>query len=253
MNRDRYETVTRKESFAILIPASPEEAMGEATFQPESMPGFGSPVYVRPFTLKDMKDAAGKLKGVDRKQFDALLALRGALETGDKLALADARERMERVYQLWEIGAAKYPESAENEEMRRFWAEFIESLRPGPKAKQNPSRLLSLEVSQTLGVATARIVLWWADRTGTFIPAIFCLDAETALYIHTFFIAPTGGPGVRICPHCHYQFFQDKPNQDYCCPAHREAHRVARFRDNKKRKAAERGKDGRKHGTEKAR
>lgn len=253
MTRDHYETVTSKESFAILIPASREEAMGEATFLSESMPGVVSPVSVRPVTSRDVKDAAAKLKGVDGKQFNALLALRGALEARDELALADARERMERVYQLREKELTQYRKSPENEETQRYWAELIESLRPGPKTKQNPSRLLSFEVSRTVGQLNTHVVLWWADRIGKFIPAIFCVDVQTALYLHTFFIAPTGGPGFRICPYDGEQFFQDRPNQDYCCPAHREAHRVARFRNERKLQATKTGKNRRTNVTQKTR
>jgi hypothetical protein len=250
VTRDHYKTVTNKESFVILIATSPEEAMGEATFLPESMPGVVSPVPVRPVTSKDVKDAAAKLKGVDAKQFDALLALRGALEARDELALDDARGRMERVYQLRERELTQYRKSPENEETQRYWAELIESLRLGPKAKQNPSRLLSFDVSRTVGQLNTNIVLWWVDRMRRFIPAIFCVDVKTALYLHTFFIAPTGGPGFRSCLYDGEQFFQDRPNQEYCCPAHREAHRVARFRDNKRRKTEERGKH---HGAQKTR
>jgi|GEM_PF-1763953 len=252
MKRDHNKTVTSKESFAILIQAaSTDEAMGEATFLSESMPGVVSPVPVRPVTPKDLKSAATNLKGVDGKQFNALLALRRALEARDDLALADATERLEQVYQLRERELARHRKSPESEETRRFLAELIESLRPGPKAKRNPARLLSLEVSRTVGLLNAQIVLWWAEER--FIPAIFCLDVTTALYLHTFFIAPIGEIGFRICPHCHNQFFQDRPNQDYCCPAHREAHRVARFRNEKKLRAIETETNRRKNGTQKAR
>jgi hypothetical protein len=218
------------------------------------MPGVVSPVPVRPVTLKDVKETAVKLKGIEGKQFNALLALRGALEAQDNLAMAKAKERMEQVYQLQESELIPHTKSPENEEMRQFWAYMIESLRPGPKAKQNPYRLLSLEVSNAVGHLNAQIVLWWADRIGRFIPAIFCLDVQTALYLHTFFIAPTGGPGFRICPYDGEQFFQDRPNQEYCCPAHREAHRVARFRNRKTLETAKAKTNRRKsNGTQKTR
>jgi hypothetical protein len=70
----------------------------------------------------------------------------------------------------------------------------------------------------------------------SFRPAIYCPDMKVALYIHNFFIAPLAGPGFRICPYDGEQFFQKQPNQDYCCPAHREAHRVARHRAKNKEK-----------------
>jgi hypothetical protein len=100
-----------------------------------------------------------------------------------------------------------------------------------------------------VGLMNAQIVLWWMD--GEFRPAIYCKDIESALYIHTFFIAPIGGLGFRICPYDGDQFFQQRPNQDYCCPAHREAHRVARFRNEKKLKMAKAKDNRRKDGTHK--
>lgn len=76
---------------------------------------------------------------------------------------------------------------------------------------------------------------------------------RTALYIHTFFIAPTRG--LRICPYDGEQFFQDRPNQEYCTPAHREAHRVKRARWRKKIKEleAQQSQKGVKNGSHKAR
>ncbi|MGO9325227.1 MAG: hypothetical protein ACLP07_11760 [Terracidiphilus sp.] len=260
MERVRYETVTRKESFAILIPASPEEASGEATFQME----FGGPQSVRAIRLQELKKTARELKGAAAAHFDALLALRGALETGDTLALAKAKERLERAYRLRE--AENPPTDPESDrQLGEVFAPFVglsakESLRylgglrSGPKAGENPSRLFSYEVSQAVGalLQNAQIVLWWMD--GAFRPAIYCPDPRTALYIHTFFIAPVSGLGFRICPYDGEQFFQDRPNQEYCCPAHREAHRVARFRNEKKLRATNTETNRRKsNGTQKAR
>jgi hypothetical protein len=263
MERDRYKTVTNKESFAILIPASPEEAMGEATFLCE----LGQPVPVRAVTGNELRIAGVKMRGVEGDQFFALLALRGALEARDELALAKAKERLEKVYRLREAKWA-LTQSPEDEESRRHFSEVLatvtglpadeslkhfEGLRPGLRAKTNPFRLLSYEVSQRVG--GANIALWLVD--GTFRPAIYCPDTETALYIHTFFIVPTGGLGWRVCPFTHCktkEFFQKKPNQEYCIPAHREAHRVARFRNKKKLETAKAKTNRRKSsGTQKAR
>lgn len=253
MKRDRYKTVTGKESFAILIQASSGQATGEATFLSESMTGTASSVPVRPVTLKDVKETAAKLRGINGKQFDALLALRGALEARDELAIADARKRMESARESRERELKQLFKSQENDEAQQ-WAALIESLGPDPKAKKNLYRLFSFEVSRTVGNLNAQIVLWWADKIGKFIPAIFCANIQAALYLHTFFIAPNSGPGFRICPYDGEQFFQDRSNQEYCCPAHREAHRVARWREQAKGiKTATRGKTGRKNVTQKTR
>jgi len=256
MERDQYKTVTSRESFTILIPASPEEAIGEATFQME----LGRPQPVRAVTLQEVKNAAREMKGATAAHFFALLALRGALESGDRMALDKAKERMEGAYRLREAEISRWPD----QQLSEFFApsiglspeetlRYIDGLRCGPRASDNPSQLLSYEVSKAVRapLQEAQIVLWW--MRGSFRPAIYCNNMTTALYVHTFFVVPTGGIGFRICPHCSEQFFQDRPNQEYCCPAHREAHRVARWREQKKGLTARKGQKEEKDGTQKAR
>jgi hypothetical protein len=249
MNRDQYKTVTSKESFALLIPAEKAEAEGEATFLME----FGGPRQVRAVRLEDLRKYAKALRGTAAAHFGALLALRGALESRDDLALATAMERMSRVYELRKAETPVAPEL--DRQLGEVFAPFVgmnaeESYkymagqRSGLNAGKNPTVLFSYEVSQAVGglLQNAQIVLWWMN--GSFRQAIYCPDMKVALYIQTFFIAPVSGLGFRICPYDGEQFFQKQPNQDYCCPAHRDAHRVARFRAKKKEK---------KDGTHKAR
>lgn len=268
MNRDPYKTVT---GFALLVPASPSEAMGEATFASEVL----GQVHVRAIRLEEIRATAKKLRGVEAARFDALLSLRDALESRDQLALDHAMERMQTFYRLKQEEMQKTSDPNDPDDVGlgaifswrvgRFGfaqalglpleetAKYMAGVRSGPKALENPTRLFSYVVSEAVGTfLEIDVVLWWIN--GVFQPAIYCQDSKTALYLHTFFIAPVGGLGFRICPYDGEQFFQDRPNQEYCCPAHREAHRVARFRDNKKRKAAESGKKVRKSdGTQKTR
>jgi hypothetical protein len=251
MSRNHYETVTSKESFAVLIHAlPPQQADGKATF----MGGGGSTIDVRAVSLDELKTAARNMNKVEGEQFSALLALRGALEARDALALAKAKDRLERAQQL----DKRYQDLAKRLEksVRRLdklvaplLKQFPE-LRRDTEIEKSPSWLLSSEVSRMVGLSS-QIALW--EVRGDFRPAIYCSDLKAALYIHTFFIAPTGGLGFRICPYDGEQFFQDRPNQDYCCPAHREAHRVARWRDEKKKLAVEKVRKGKKNGTHKAR
>jgi len=228
-----------------LIPASEGDAEGEATFLME----LGGPQHVRAVTLKEVRKTAKELKGAVAAHFDALLAMRDALESQDELALSNAKGRLKRAYRLREAERPLKP-LPEEEESRRQLAEALasvvgmsaaeslkhfEGLGPGPKAKADSRRLISYEVSSWHGrlQTPPDIVLWW--MSGSFRPAIYCGDMKTALYVHTFFIAPVGGLGFRICPYDGEQFFQKRPNQEYCCPAHREAHRVARFRDKRRK------------------
>jgi len=251
MSRNHYETVTNKESFAILIQAlPPQQADGKATFLGNSV------VDVRAVTLDEIRTATRNMNKAEGEQFLALLALRGALDSCDNLALAKANERLERAQQL----DKKYQDLAKRIEKSNRWmdklvAPFLDvlpELRRDADIERSPSWLLSSEVSRMVGLKS-QIVLW--EVRGAFRPAIYCSDLNTALYIHTFFIAPTGGVGFRICPYDGEQFFQEVPNQEYCCPAHREAHRVARWRNEQKKKrlAGETEKTGRKDGAHKTR
>jgi hypothetical protein len=256
VNRDRYKTVTQ---FALLIPASELEAMGEATFESEA---FGTS-HVRAISLEEIKAVQRKLRGLEAARFGALLFLRGALESRDQLALLRAKERMEEFYRLRQAERTKTADPDEDRQLGAAFsqwaglsaeetAKYMLGLRTGPKAAKDLRRLFSFEVTEAVGsMLQTRTVLWWFG--GAFRPAIHCLDAKTALYVHTFFLSPVGALGFRICPYDGEQFFQDRPNQEYCCVAHREAHRVARFRDRQKRRVAESGKDRRKHGTQKTR
>lgn len=257
MTRDRYKTVTE---FALLVPASPSEAMGEATFSSEA---FG-PSHVRAFRLEEVKKEGKNLKGIEAERFGCLLSLRGALESHDQLLLDRGKERMDKLYRLLQAEAPKNLNPDLYREMGdalastvglspEETAKYIFGLRSGPKAERDLRRMFSREVSEAVSqpLHNAQVVLWWFN--GEFRPAIYCPDAKTALYVHTFLLAPAGGLGFRICPYDGEQFFQDRPNQEYCCPAHREAHRVARYRDNKKRKAAESGKKVKHHVPKKAR
>lgn len=284
MSRDPYKTVT---GFVLLTGAEESESLGKATFLPETEWAiFGR--GVRPITLEEIKKAARNLSGEEAAQFGALQMLKKALESRDQLTLREAMERMERIYRMREENLrndrAKCGRPLKNEMFRgdinrsfyKDWAallgktpeavfRFVNGLRPGPEAEKNPAILLSYEISRAVSSVDwlwasgsrkapdeyARVVLWLFD--GKFIPAIFCQNIRVALYIHAFFLAPAGEASFRICPKCGKQFFQKRANQDYCCPPHREAHRVARLRDKQRQKLIEQRKDEKKYGTQKAR
>jgi hypothetical protein len=82
-----------------------------------------------------------------------------------------------------------------------------------------------------------RLVIWFAEKEGRFLPALYCPDWKTAAFAFTF----TGG--IRVCQNtkCSKIFVPLADNVAYCEPACREAHRVARWRHRKgmKKKARE--------------
>ncbi len=93
----------------------------------------------------------------------------------------------------------------------------------------------------------ARLVLWWNKER--FLPAIWCPNLKTAFYARAL-LDIVGTKSFRLCAFCADWFRQKRTDQDYCSVAHREAHRVARWRANQKLKIQ---KKGRKRGTRKTR
>lgn len=59
---------------------------------------------------------------------------------------------------------------------------------------------------------SARLVLWWNNRRKRFLPAIFCPDYKTAMYVHAVL------RDLRACPGCDKPFIPDRLDQQYCKP-----------------------------------
>jgi hypothetical protein len=115
----------------------------------------------------------------------------------------------------------------------------------GPRAEADHKWLLSQLVSNALD--SVKLVLWLSGKR--FQPALYCPDAKAAVY--TFLLMKlAAGRGWGVCPYCGQFFIQKRADQSYCAIAHREAHRVSRWRADQAAKAK---KKGVKHGTQKAR
>jgi hypothetical protein len=232
MQRGMYDAVTDQFRLPVLIRATPEQQEGLSTFEPELLP----PGPVRVFKNSELKDARKHLSVSEAQHFRAVVQLIQALKNpSDALALERAKDGFEQVYRakraeptdLSELGEefanalAKFTGQSPKEAV-----ETLERKRPGPRAAADPRWLLSYEVSEMLS-SSSRLVLWWTGEY--FAPAIWCDDIKTAFYVRLL-LSVVGGVGLRICPHCGDVFFQDRSDQNYCSVAHREAHRVARWR-----------------------
>ena len=227
MQRGRNNTVTHK--LQILVPCHKSQANYDRTFFLE----YPEIRWVRTFTNKDLdaKTTAGRatlgaLSARDRDAFLTIANMRAAIKGNDQLALQKVTERLGEL-----SGTARL-----NVDFRHYLA-TLSSL--------PPDHGLALLVTNHL--RSARLVLLWSG--GTFGTALLCPDVKTALYVRLF-MGIMGARTLRICPHCGEPFLQDRPDQDYCLVAHREAHRVARWRARKKLKAQ---KQGGKHGAQKTR
>ena len=142
VKRDSYKTVTVEPGTAldILIKATTAEAEGEATWENELS---GRPRPVRVFTTRDRKAASSQLKDGEAKLFDALLALRGALESRDPLQEEKAKNMLEEFYRIRESDSSS--DESEDADLNKLLAKrsglgpslarkVFEGLRPGQRA-----------------------------------------------------------------------------------------------------------------------
>ena len=243
----------------MLIPASSREKEGVATFAMIDE----TPRPVRTFRTEDLKNASQNLPPDERGRFVAVLRLKKALETPADSIEIEAATRALQPFAPQPYGPENpfggfYPVtqviSKGPYKEKTFWpkrmveqiARFYD-LDNSFYAKADPRVLLSYVLSNEL--RGARLVLWWADQQ--FRPALWCPDIKTAFYARVL-LGVIGGKGFGVCPHCGEGFVQDRPDQAYCSISHREAHRVARWREQQKQKATR--KEGRgTNGTQKAR
>lgn len=243
MQRGMYDAVTKEFGLPVLVPAKPEHREGVATFAHESAPI----PPVRIFKNPELKDARKHLTVAEAQHFRAVVELIQALKNpADTIALKRAKDRFDEVYKakrkepsdLLELGEefanalAKFTGQSPREAV-----ETLDRKRPGPRAAADPRWLLSYEVSEMLS-SSSRLVLWWTGER--FTPAIWCDDIKTAFYVRAL-LSVVCGVGLRTCPHCGDVFFQERPDQSYCSVAHREAHRVARWRAAKAKRPKEKG------------
>jgi hypothetical protein len=242
----------------VLIPCEPREQQGLATFLQE----FAEAQPVRVVTDADFKagskkrtEALSAMWDYEKEQFRAVLALLKALQSKDDLAIANAREHVRRAGEIRRAGdkkrgAVPARDSAfeqcliplfglkpghENEAIERW-----QGYRYGPRAERDERWLLSQLMSEAL--ASVRLVLWWSGSQ--FRPALYCSETKAALYAFLL-MKVSAGQGWGVCPKCGEFFVQERSDQNYCSIAHREAHRVARWRATKltKEKGSGKAKD----------
>ena len=217
--------------FPMLVPAGKGEAHdGLSTFDPEH--SFQKLRLVRDEELKDVLRPFTP----EEAQFIAdCLALRRAYNSKDQLALGRPFQR------LWPflVGQELWPQphTPAEEVARKAMAKAF-SL-PALSDRKWARFYFPQLVSKAL--RDVRIVVWWFEKEQRFIPAISCPDLKTAFLLRGFM------GDIRVCPHCDKPFMPDKANIDYCSIAHREAHRVARWRAKNPSKHS--GKKGKKKGT----
>jgi hypothetical protein len=242
MQRDHNNCVTH---FPILIPCSVEKQQGEATFDV-----FQGPV--REVTDKDFdRKFLSRMQVDECLHFAGIVGLMQGIQNRDRVAIAKFREKLSAARAMSAARAKEARRAAqlgeESTEMGRLMAPYL-GLEPGqgpkeaeeilsghrlpPRIAKDDAKVLSWELSRNL-CFFVRLVLWW---TGTrFTPALFCNDPKFAPYVYVL------TRNWSVCPHCGHFFEQRRADQNYCKVAHREAHRMARWRALKAAKLKEKG------------
>lgn len=218
MQRDSTKTVTH---IPILVPCTAEEKQGEVI----SSLGF---TPVRVFTEKD-KERTNPAGSQEFEHFAASVQLLTAISKKDHVAERNAIRRLSELRTSRPKPAGEYSpkfgellahhyglEAGSGKEA----IEIFEGRRHPPSIARHPGKILSLEVTEKF--LQVRLVLWWTGKRIT--PALYCNDSKAAPHVYML------TRRWAICPHCGRWFEQDRPNQVYCVPAHREAHRMARYR-----------------------
>jgi hypothetical protein len=252
MQRPHINTVTEK--FPVLIPCIPEEQDGLATFDPE----LSQPQPVRVLTDADLrsnrrfKEMWSTMTDYEREEFSAVHELLEALRGKDK-AIARAREHVNRAFALKREGDKKLGITPAREDDMEYGRILLKvyglqagqereaiqrwnGYRLGPRARTDDRWLLSQLLSSSLD--SVRLVFWWSGQE--FRPALYCGHIKAAIYAFVF-RKIVAGTGWGVCPHCGQFFLQKRSDQTYCTIAHREAHRVARWRAAKAARSKKRG------------
>src|SRR4029077_10209839 len=81
----------------------------------------------------------------------------------------------------------------------------------------------------TKALEEARLVLWWMPKRQQFSPAAYCPNLKTAIFLKGLL------GNIRVCPRCGKLFIAPKRNILYDKIQCREAHRLERWREQKKR------------------
>jgi hypothetical protein len=204
---------------------------------------------VRPFENSDFKRAMQQLPEAEKAHFLAVFALVDAIEKKDSLALRGAIDRMKEALVLRRKVAKNLAvEQSDEEKIQSLYhtlsvlfglgtghkeeaKEIWDGVKLSPREETNAQWLLSRQISQELlGV---QLVLWWTGQD--FTPALYCPYPPAALYVQALLAITRKAKAFAGCPYCGNLFMQERTDQHYCCVAHREAHRVARWRARKKK------------------
>jgi len=144
--------------------------------------------------------------------FLAANQLRDAHEKGDSYEIDAANQK---------LFAALLPKNPAQEHaamvsrIAQFWLHPTWSSRTAP---------VNLPPAMAHEMEAAWLVLWWNSRRKQFLPAIFCPDYKTAMYVRAVL------RDLRACPGCDTPFIPDRLDQQYCSTRCSDRHRTRKCR-----------------------
>jgi predicted RNA-binding Zn ribbon-like protein len=236
--RGRLNAVTNR--IPILIGARKGESGLPAGFMPPIQP----PPLVRVFGDSDLEHVMQALREDERAHFLSVVGLLEALRKKNPHTLRQAVIKIKE-------SLAQRRKSVRTPRLNQADRKNVESLHRGlsvlygldpgheqeakdiwdgvalsPREETDVRSLLSRQISNELhGV---QFVLWWTGRY--FTPALYCPYLPSALYVQALLKVIGKTKAFAVCPRCGNLFIQERTDQKYCSIAHREAHRVARWR-----------------------
>jgi hypothetical protein len=148
--------------------------------------------------------------------FTGAVQLKQAFETGDEFLMQQASERV----RPWVADFVALRDSKIQSADGRFSFEI--------RGMKKYSALLNYARLMADVLQNARLVMWFSEKDGRFLPSVYCPDWKTAAFAMAF------AGRLRVCPKCSEIFTQRGDNNNYCKPSHRESHRMARSRWRKK-------------------
>ena len=183
----------------------------------------------------DLKNLRRSLSASEALFLADCLVLKKAYNSKDRLALQRPYERLFPFLvgkEHWDKN--KFDEIPEKRRLAEIFA-----LTMVDQGRQGIVNCLPKLVSKALD--DVRLVLWWFQKGGEVLtPAIFCPDLKTAIFVKGLL------EEIRCCPRCEKLFIPKNSKVEYCSPAHRDAHRMARWRQQKETKRATKKKKRRK-------
>lgn len=213
---------------AVLFPVNYGRIDGVANFELPGTPARPHTANVRELRASDFGDPLKDWVAHDAELATAI-ALRDALNSGDKEAMAKAVQRAaDHLLPLHNLAP-----QIRQEVGKRLAAH-------SRKLPDVARHLLAYLVSVQL--TDARFVLWWKDAESYFVPAVYCPDERTALFAWALCgIVADSGEKLGVCPRCG-TIFVGRSDQTYCSFRCASAYRMARMRKRQAKSQSSGGK-----------